>query len=177
MPATHEIHWDTDANRLEFTLTGIFDPSSFQKWDAAFRAAVAQAPRANWTTLADMTKFPPQPDAIQKGAEAHMAYGFAHGCTKSVIIAPKTVIAMPAKRLANDAGAAARMAFVATREEARLARRPPRVSPEVEQFRHQPRSRTSRLNAVARLPQNNHAHQDLEGHPSDPPLAGLGAPG
>lgn len=118
MPATYEVHWDTAANRLEFALVGLFDMTSFRAWDAAFRAAVDKAPRPGWVTLADMTRFPPQPEEVQKGAEGHMAYGFAHGCAKSVAVVPKTVIAMQAKRLAQGAGASSKMAFVATRQEA-----------------------------------------------------------
>jgi hypothetical protein len=118
MAGTYEVHWDTAANRLEFTLAGMFDPDTYEQWDRAFRAAAAKAPRPGWALLGGMSDFPPQSDAVQKRAPELIGFAFAHGCVKAANIMSKTVTAMQGKRLGTASKAPASMAFVATREEA-----------------------------------------------------------
>ena len=118
MAGTYEVHWNTADNRLEFILTGMFDPNTYDQWDRAFRAAVAEAPRPGWVLLGDMTGFPPQLEEVQQRAPELIAFAFAHGCAKSASIMSKVVTAMQGKRLSLESKAPTNMAFVATREEA-----------------------------------------------------------
>jgi hypothetical protein len=118
MPATYECHWDTAGNRLEIKVSGVFDATTFAQWDRIYRAAMLKAPHPGWTIIGDLTQCPAQNDAVAKGVEALMTFGFAHGCANAVYIVPKAVSAMQAKRMAKGAQTESKTAFVATRQEA-----------------------------------------------------------
>lgn len=116
MTATHELGWQ--GRRLVFALHGVFDAPGWAAWDARIRAAVAQAPAGGWTLLGDLSDFPPQIPEIQENAKAMIAFGTAGGCRKSVLVVPKAVVAMQAKRLVRESDRGQETEFVASRDEA-----------------------------------------------------------
>lgn len=118
MTGSYELAWNTGTKRLTFALHGIWDVQTMARWDAAYRAAVAQAPQGNWTVLGDMTDHPAQHEAIQEGHEALMALSVRQGMARAALIVPKAVVAMQMKRLAGKAHAEQVINFVSTRAEA-----------------------------------------------------------
>lgn len=118
MHARYEVAWNRDANRLEFALRGIFDRTSFSAWDTAVRAVLQEAPAPGWTTLADMSDFPPQAPELQRGAEEQIALTFALGCVMSVVIVPRLHTARQLLRYAEASASRSRVVLVPTRTEA-----------------------------------------------------------
>lgn len=116
MTATYELGWQ--GKRLVFALHGVFDDAGWAVWDAKMKAAVAKAPAGGWTLLGDLSDFPPQSDEIQEKAKALMAVGSAGGCRKSVLVVPKAVAAMQAKRLVRESAQEQDTEFFASRAEA-----------------------------------------------------------
>lgn len=119
MGGTYRIEWDTTANRLEFTLTGIWDMSTMQRWSADYKAAVAKAPRPGWTVLGDLTEHPAQDDQIQAGHEGLMAHSAQQGMRKAALVVPRAVMAMQMKRLAQSSQTESVITFVSTVDEGR----------------------------------------------------------
>lgn len=105
MAGSYTLKWNSSAQRIEFTMTGTWDSEIMRRWDAEYRAAVAQAPSGVWTVLGDMSNYPAQSDEIQKGHETLIAHSAANGMAKAVLVVPKSVVAMQMKRLVNNAHA------------------------------------------------------------------------
>ena len=102
---SYTLKWNTGAQRIEFTMTGVWDSETMRRWDAEYRAAVSQAPAGAWTVLGDMSNYPAQSAEIQKGHERLIAYSAVNGMTKAVLVVPKAVVAMQMKRLVDSAKA------------------------------------------------------------------------
>lgn len=118
MGESYQIRWDIAANRLEFTLFGIWDMPTMQRWSADYKAAVAKAPRPGWTVLGDLTEHPAQDDQIQLGHEALMGYSAQQGMRKAALVVPKAVMAMQMKRLAQSSQTESVISFVSSVAEA-----------------------------------------------------------
>ncbi len=116
MAATHELSWQ--GKRLVFALHGVFDMPGWAAWEARLRAAVAQAPAGGWTLLGDLSDFPAQAPEIQEKAKGLIVFGTAGGCRKSVLVVPKAVVAMQAKRLVRESDDHQATEFVASMAEA-----------------------------------------------------------
>lgn len=112
MTASYDLAWNAGKTRLTFALHGTWDAATMARWNADYRAAVAQATGQGWTVLGDMTDHPLQADAIQKGHEALMAYSIQHGMSKAALVVPKAVASMQLKRLAGQAQASQAISFV-----------------------------------------------------------------
>ncbi|MDQ1287456.1 MAG: methyl-accepting chemotaxis protein [Actinomycetota bacterium] len=118
MAGAYTLAWDTAENRINFTLTGMWDADTMRRWDADYRAAVAKAPRDGWTVIGDMTGYPAQSEEIQAGHERLIAHSAASGMAKAVLVVPKAVVAMQMKRLVNNAKAST-VTYAASVDEAK----------------------------------------------------------
>lgn len=117
MSTPYEITWNVPENRLEFTLCGLWSDATVAEWEKAYRAAVARAPKPDWTVLGDMTDHPPQSPKVQAVHEALMAHSVDRGMRCFALVVPKAVAAMQLRRLAGKSEAGKVANWVTTRAE------------------------------------------------------------
>jgi methyl-accepting chemotaxis protein len=116
----YRIAWDRPANVLEFVITGTWDSSIAQAFDAELRAAMDQA-RPGWKIFCDMRDYPAQSAQVAAVHEGLMGYSAERGVAWSVNLVPNGLVALQMQRRGDASGMPA--SFVTTLADAQEALR------------------------------------------------------
>lgn len=89
MVGTYAVHWDTEANRVDFALAGAWDADVMDRWQAEFEASLSGA-RPGWTLVGDLTVYAPVQDpAVARRQARLMSTCRRRGMARGALVLPR----------------------------------------------------------------------------------------